>query len=93
MWNAYEVLGVSEEAKEEEIRVAFRNLCFVLHPDRGGSHALCRTLIEAYSILSCPKRRKQEGHSRQFKYRGFETGNFSPRTHLMMQHLSLLNVK
>jgi len=61
--NYYEVLGVGRKATPEEIRNHFRALVKKLHPDvnngsRQGELKL-KIVIEAYAVLSDPKRRKE----------------------------------
>lgn len=53
--NLYHVLGVSEDASDDEIRIAYKNLARIYHPDKNNSeeskekfHEIC----SAYSILS-----------------------------------------
>jgi restriction system protein len=48
----YEILGVDEAASSAEIRGAHRRLSLKVHPDQGGSEALCRVVQEAYETLS-----------------------------------------
>ena len=56
--NYYEVLGVSREASQEEIRNAYRRLAKDRHPDRvGGSAEEFSLLQEAHAVLSDPNRR------------------------------------
>jgi len=50
----YEILGVDEDASSAEIRGAHRRLLLKVHPDQGGSHALCRVVQDAYETL-CDK--------------------------------------
>jgi molecular chaperone DnaJ len=56
----YEVLGVTRSASDEEIKRAFRGLARRLHPDvaqsAGGEHF--QAAVEAYRVLSHPKRRR-----------------------------------
>jgi molecular chaperone DnaJ len=57
--NYYEVLGVSREASQEEIRNAYRRLAKDRHPDRtGGSADEFSLLQEAHAVLSDPNRRR-----------------------------------
>lgn len=44
-WN---VLGISPQATEDEIRAAYRQLAKVHHPDAGGSHEKFVTIQQAY---------------------------------------------
>jgi molecular chaperone DnaJ len=57
--NYYEVLGVSREASQTEIRNAYRNLAKERHPDHpGGSAEEFSRLQEANAVLSDPQRRR-----------------------------------
>ena len=58
--NYYEVLGVSREASQAEIRNAYRSLAKELHPDHpGGSADDFSRIQEANAVLSDPNRRRQ----------------------------------
>lgn len=52
MNNYYEVLGVSKEASQEDIKKAYRKLAFQHHPDKGGDEAKFKEINEAYEVLS-----------------------------------------
>ncbi|MEW6635630.1 MAG: DnaJ domain-containing protein [Actinomycetota bacterium] len=58
--NYYEVLGVSRDSSQEEIRNAYRRLAKERHPDRsGGSTEEFARLQEAHDVLSDPDLRRQ----------------------------------
>ena len=62
--NYYEVLGVSREASQAEIRNAYRNLAKELHPDHpGGSATQFSRIQEANAVLSDPDRRREHDES------------------------------
>ena len=61
MQNYYEILGVSRDATQEEIKNAFRKLAKKYHPDSSGSpedKEKFQEIQEAYAVLSDPDKRK-----------------------------------
>jgi len=80
----YEVLGVSREASNDEIKKAFRKLAFQYHPDRnrdGDAEAKFKEVNEAYEVLSDADKRAaydRFGHSgpEGIFGRGFEGFDF-----------------
>ncbi|MDD5127152.1 MAG: molecular chaperone DnaJ [Dehalococcoidales bacterium] len=64
----YEILGVTRDATEDDIKKAFRKRAFECHPDRNheaGAEAKFKELNEAYEVLSDPNKRDaydQYGH-------------------------------
>jgi len=56
----YEILGVSRDASEEEIKKAYRRLAHKYHPDKaGGDEAKFKEINEAYQVLSNKEKRAQ----------------------------------
>jgi molecular chaperone DnaJ len=64
----YEVLGISKNSTQEEIKRAFRRLAMQYHPDRNkaaDAEQKFKEINEAYEVLSDEKRRHtydQYGH-------------------------------
>lgn len=55
----YNILGVSKDASEDEIKKAFRKKAHELHPDKeGGDEAKFKEVNEAYQVLSDAQKRK-----------------------------------
>jgi len=70
----YEILGVSKNASEDEIKKAFRKLARKYHPDVSSDNPKdagekFKELNEAYEVLSSPERRQQYD---QFGHAAFE---------------------
>jgi molecular chaperone DnaJ len=75
----YEVLGVSREASDTEIKKAFRGLARELHPDVTGhdpeAEARFKEAAEAYEVLSDAERRRTYD---QYGADGLRSGGFDP---------------
>ncbi|MEW6610293.1 MAG: molecular chaperone DnaJ [Patescibacteria group bacterium] len=56
----YEILGVSKNASQDEIKKAFRKLAHQYHPDKGGGdEEKFKEANEAYQVLSDAEKRRQ----------------------------------
>lgn len=55
----YEILGVSKNASQEEIKKAYYRLAHKYHPDKGGDEEKFKEINEAYQVLSNPQKRQQ----------------------------------
>lgn len=55
----YEVLGVTKQASQDEIKKAFHKLAHKYHPDKGGDSAKFKKINEAYQVLSNAEKRQQ----------------------------------
>ncbi|KAL4714791.1 hypothetical protein ACJJTC_002650 [Scirpophaga incertulas] len=82
----YEILGVSKEATDSDIKKAYKKLALQLHPDKNhapGAAEAFKAIGNAAAILTDPEKRKQydlrgdepaHGHHQQQYYaRGFES--------------------
>ncbi len=76
----YEVLGVSKEASETEIKKAYRGLAQEHHPDKGGNPTQFKEILEAYQVLSDPKKRAEYDQfgrvGSPFSGQGFDHSDF-----------------
>lgn len=71
----YQILGVSRNASQEEIKQAFRKLAHQYHPDKqGGDSEKFKEINEAYQILGNEQKRKQYD---QFGSMNFGSSGFS----------------
>ncbi|KAF5838878.1 DnaJ domain-containing protein [Dunaliella salina] len=63
----YEILNVTANASQEEIKRAYRRSCLLLHPDKnpGDQEAVAKfqSLQKVYTILGDPERQVKEFYS------------------------------
>src|SRR5689334_18590855 len=75
----YEVLGVSREASETEVKKAFRRLARELHPDVNDhdpeAEEKFKEAAAAYEVLSDPERRRTYD---AYGHEGLRSGGFEP---------------
>ncbi len=70
MTDYYQILEVSPDASDAEIRRSYRKLAFKWHPDKNkaeGAEEQFKKVQEAYEILGNPKEREQYDHSRDLE--------------------------
>ncbi len=82
MKDYYQILGVSANASQEEIKAAFRKLAFQYHPDvNPGSEKEAgetfKEINEAYGVLGDAARRQQYDFARQSGYVGAGAQGFN----------------
>jgi DnaJ family protein A protein 2 len=56
--NLYEILGVSKNSDDNEIKKQYRKLCLTHHPDKGGKAEEFQNIQKAYETLSDPQKRQ-----------------------------------
>lgn len=80
----YDILGVSRDASQDEIKAAYRQKAMQYHPDRSdedGAEEKFKEVNEAYNVLSDPETRKrydragQAGLGGQFGQQGRRAGS------------------
>jgi len=57
--NYYEILGVNENASQDDIKKAYKKLAMQHHPDRGGDNKKFQEISQAYDTLSDSEKKSQ----------------------------------
>src|SRR5919201_2284082 len=74
MPNYYNILGVSQDASQDEIRKSFRNLALKYHPDKNRNSEESKQkfmkIIEAYEVLSDEQARRNYDSNNNLQKRG-----------------------
>jgi molecular chaperone DnaJ len=80
--DCYEVLGLTREATDQEIKSAYRKLAFKFHPDRNpgsrDAEEKFKEAAEAYAILADPDKRRMYDRFGYAGLGGAATGGFDP---------------
>ncbi len=76
MKNYYDILGVAEDASNEQIKKAFKDIAKKEHPDRGGDEARFKEANEAYDTLK--NSQKRHDYDTMRKFGGTGTGGQHP---------------
>ena len=66
MKNYYDILGVGEDASNDQIKKAFKDIAKKEHPDRGGNEARFKEANEAYDTLKNSQKRHDYDTMRKF---------------------------
>lgn len=78
----YDILGVTKQASEAELKKAYRKLALQFHPDKNqapGSAEAFKSIGKAFSILSDTRKRQHYDHDPESFYN--ENGNGGDMTH------------
>jgi len=74
----YQILGVSDQATEDQIKKSYRKLALEHHPDRNPndpkSEERFKEITEAYGVLMDPQKRKEYDQFRKNPFRGTQGG-------------------
>jgi molecular chaperone DnaJ len=68
--NFYSILGVNENATQDEIKKVYRKLAVEHHPDKGGSEDTFKKISEAYDTLGDQGKRAQYDNSMRNPFGG-----------------------
>jgi molecular chaperone DnaJ/curved DNA-binding protein len=66
MKDYYDILGVSEDASNDQIKKAFKDIAKKEHPDRGGNETAFKEVNEAYDTLKNSQKRHDYDTMRKF---------------------------
>lgn len=82
--NYYDILGISKNASESDIKSAFRKLSKKYHPDvnkEAGAEEKFKEINEAYSVLSDPEKKQMYDTFGTVDPNAMGGGGFDPFTH------------
>ena len=91
----YSTLGVSKQASQDEIKLAYRKLASQHHPDKGGDTATFQKIQAAYAVLGDEQKRAEYDQPQpQFHHSAFHQsfnfgdifGQHSPFADIFRQH-------
>lgn len=82
----YKILGINQNASEEEIKQAYRKLARTHHPDKGGDKDKFQKIQEAYEMLTNPDKKinynnHQNAHNFSFNFNNHSFFDFHNQHH------------
>jgi len=84
----YEILGISKNATESEIKKAYRKKAIEFHPDKNPGNMEAeenfKTAAEAYEVLSDPQKKAKYD---QYGHQAFESGGHGGGQHMNMDDI------
>ena len=78
MENFYQILGVNENASQDEIKKAYRKLAVEHHPDKGGDENKFKKISEAYDTIGDENKRGQYDNQKRNPFANMGGGGFNP---------------
>ena len=78
MEDFYQILGVNENASQDEIKKAYRKLAVEHHPDKGGDENKFKKISEAYDTIGDENKRSQYNNQRRNPFANMGGGGFNP---------------
>lgn len=73
MNNYYNILGLNENASQDEIKKTYRKLAMEHHPDKGGDEEKFKKISEAYDTLGDENKRQQYDNQRKNPHGDFSS--------------------
>ena len=78
MEDFYQILGVKENAPQDEIKKAYRKLAVEHHPDKGGDENKFKKISEAYDTIGDENKRNQYDNQKRNPFANMGGGGFNP---------------
>ncbi len=78
MKDFYQILGVAENATQDEIKKAYRRLAVEHHPDKGGDESKFKEISESYDTIGDENKRSQYDNQRRNPFANMGGGGFNP---------------
>jgi molecular chaperone DnaJ len=85
MEDFYQILGVNQNATQDEIKKAYRKLAVEHHPDKGGDENKFKKISEAYDTIGDESKRSQYDNQRRNPFAGMGGGGFNPFENMFNQ--------